>query len=293
VRRAGAGPGTGRWVETSSAVHDAARSSTLRRLAAVGLAGYGVVHLLVAGLVLQLAWRGGGPRSSDQESTADPTGALAVLAGSTAGRWLLALLAVGFAALTVWQAVEVLRHRRAVPQPGPERRAAVLQLLRTVGSALVYGWLTWLTVRAALAGGQQRDDEQRSARGVLALPGGQWLVVGAGVVLVVIGVYQLQKGWRAGFLDELDLDGLPPRLGRLTRVVCQGAFVAKGASFAAVGVVLGWAAATFDPDQATGLDGALQTIVATRYGPWVLTGIAAGFAAFSVYCFTRARHPVS
>lgn len=29
------------------------------------------------------------------------------------------------------------------------------------------------------------------------------------------------------------------------------------------------------------------------YGPWVLTGIAAGFAAFSVHCLTRARHPVS
>ncbi|WP_166503559.1 hypothetical protein [Modestobacter italicus] len=37
------------------AAHDAARSSTLRRLAAVGLAGYGVVHLLVAWLAFQLA----------------------------------------------------------------------------------------------------------------------------------------------------------------------------------------------------------------------------------------------
>ena len=211
----------------------------------------------------------------------------------TAGRLVLVLLAVGFAALTVWQAVEVLRHRRAVPPPGPERRAAVLQLLRTLGSALVYGWLTWLAARAAATGGQQRADEQRSARGVLALPGGQWLVLGAAVVLLVIGVHQVQKGWRSGFLDELDLDGLPPGLGRAARVVCQGAFIAKGASFAAVGVVLGWAAVTVDPAQATGLDGALQTIVATRYGPWVLALIAAGFAAFSVYCFTRARHPVS
>lgn len=278
---------------TTDAVHDAAHSSTLRRLAGVGLAGYGVVHLLVAGLVLQLAWRSGGPRSSGQESTADPTGALAVLAGSTAGRSLLVLLAVGFAALTVWQAVEVLRHRRVVPDPGPERRAAVLQLLRTLGSALVHGWLTWLAGRAALTGGQQRDDEQRSARGVLALPGGEWLVVGAGVVLVGIGVHQVQKGWRAGFLDELDLDGFPRGLGRATRLVCQAAFVAKGVSFAAVGVVLGWAAVTSDPEQATGLDGALQAIVSTQGGPWLLTAIAAGFAAFSVYCFTRARHPVS
>jgi hypothetical protein len=104
-------------VETADAVHDAARSSTLRRLAAIGLAGYGVVHLLVAGLVLQLARRGGG--SGGAESTADPSGALAVLAGSTAGRSLLVLLAAGFAALTVWQAVEVLRPAGCCPPPAP------------------------------------------------------------------------------------------------------------------------------------------------------------------------------
>ena len=88
-------------METADAVHDAPRSSTLRRLAG-------------GGLVLQLARRGGA--SSADESTADPTGALAVLAGSTARRALLVLLAVGFAALTVRQAVEVLRPLR-VPRP--------------------------------------------------------------------------------------------------------------------------------------------------------------------------------
>ena len=76
-------------------------------------------------------------------------------------------------------------------------------------------------------------------------------------------------------------------------MVCQAAFVAEGASSAAVGVVLDWAAVTADPDQGTGLDGALQAIVWTRFGPWVLTGTAVGFAASSVHRSTRARHPVS
>ena len=117
------------------------------------------MHLLVAGLALQLAWRsrpvadanavgpsaagpGGGGSGGSGQSTTDPTGALAVLAESTAGRVLLWLLTVAFAALTLWQAVEVLRHRRSLPRPGGDRRRALLQLLRTLGSAAVYGWLT-------------------------------------------------------------------------------------------------------------------------------------------------------
>ncbi|WP_091537753.1 DUF1206 domain-containing protein [Modestobacter sp. DSM 44400] len=66
----------------------AAHSTTLRRLAAVGLAGYGVVHLLVAWLTVQLAWSSGG---AGQEPTADPAGALAVLAASPGGRGVLGL----------------------------------------------------------------------------------------------------------------------------------------------------------------------------------------------------------
>jgi hypothetical protein len=270
--------------------HTAARSAGLRRLAAVGLAGYGLIHLLVAWLVLQLAW---GERGSASDPGADPSGALAVLAGSEVGRVLLWLLAGGLAGLTVWQAVEVLRSRRSLTGPAAGRRAALLLLARTLGTAVVYGWLPLATARAALSGGQQRDDEQRSVRGVLALPGGQLLVLAAGLVIIGIGGYQVRKGWRAAFRNELDLTAVPQRLRRLTVRLCQAGFLAKGIAFVLVGAVVGGAAVTFDAERATGLDGALRAVVLTPFGPWLLTGIALGLATFSIYCFTRARHPVS
>lgn len=268
----------------------AARSATLRRLAAVGLVGYGLVHLLVAWLAVQLAWDPGGPAAG---RPADPTGALAVLAGSPGGRVLLWLLVVGLAGLTVWQAVELLRSRHTVRARGTDRRTTVLLLARTLGTAVFYGYLTASTTHAALSGGQHRADEQRSVRGVFALPGGQLLVVAVAVVVVVIGAYQVQKGWRTAFLSELDLDTVPDRLRGATLQLCRIGFLAKGLAFLLVGGVLGWAAITFDPAQATGLDGALRTLATAPFGPWLLTAVAAGFATFSVYCFTRARHPVS
>jgi len=59
-----------------------------------------------------------------------------------------------------------------------------------------------------------------------------------------------------------------------------------------VGAVVAWAAATFDPQRATGLDGALRAVADGPCGPWVLTVIAGCLAAFAVYCGARARHPV-
>jgi Domain of Unknown Function (DUF1206) len=268
----------------------AARSTALRRLAALGLGGYGLVHLLVAWLALQLAWN---PRGPESGRTADPTGALAVLAASPGGTVVLWLLAVGLSGLTLWQAVELLRSRHTLATPGPDRRRGLLLLARTLGTACFYGYLTVTAVRAALTGGQHRGDEQRSVQGVLALPGGRALVVGVAVVAVLIGGYQVQKGWRTAFLSELDLDPVPDRLRAVTVLLCRAGFVAKGVAFVLVGGVLGWAAITVDPARATGLDAAFQALAVAPLGPWLLSVIAAGFATFSVYCFTRARHPVS
>ena len=44
------------------------------------------------------------------------------------------------------------------------------------------------------------------------------------------------------------------------------------------------------PDQATGLDGALRTLLGAPFGKVLLTLVALGFAAFAVYSFARARH---
>ena len=270
---------------------DAARSDSLRRMAAVGLLAYALIHLIVGWLAVQLAWRIPGPAQGGGRST-DQSGALTLLARSTVGDALLWVIAVGMAGLAVWQAVEVLRHNRSLPPPGRERWWALLQLVKTVGTALIYGYLAYSAARTALGHGQGRGKETHQVRGVMAWPGGQVIVVVVALVTAGIGVYLAVKGLRSGFLDEIDLDGVAPGVRTLVHRVSQVGFVVKGAALALVGGVVSWAAITFDPSQADGLDGALRTVEGTPSGPWVLTGIAAGLAAYAVYCITRARHPV-
>lgn len=58
-----------------------------------------------------------------------------------------------------------------------------------------------------------------------------------------------------------------------------------------VGGLLGWAAITFDPSRARGLDGALRASLSAPGGQVLLTLVAAGIVAFAVFCFARARCP--
>ena len=62
-------------------------------------------------------------------------------------------------------------------------------------------------------------------------------------------------------------------------------------AFAVVGVLLWLAASSADVSTATGLDGALAAIAGITAGPWLLTAVAGGFAAFGVYALARARYP--
>ena len=273
-------------------VQRAAHSTALRSAARVGLVGYALLHLLVAWLAVQLAWSAGRTRPADGSGTVDQGGAMALLADSPVGPPLLWLLTAGLAGLCLWQAVEVLRHHRTLPAPGPERRRAVVQLTKTVGTAVVYGFLAVSAARVALGHGSRPGEDTRAVRGVLAWPGGQALVVAVGVVVVVIGVYHVRKGLRSDFLDEIDLSTVSPALRAATHRASQAGFVLKGVAFVLVGTVVGWAAAVFDPARATGLDGALRAVAAEPHGGWVLTVVAVGLAAFAVYCLARARHPV-
>ena len=65
----------------------------------------------------------------------------------------------------------------------------------------------------------------------------------------------------------------------------------KGVALVLVGAMVAWAAATFDPARATGLDGALRTILGAPFGKVLLTLVAIGIAAFGAYCLVRARYP--
>ena len=272
--------------------HRAAHSTALRSAARVGLVGYALLHLLVAWLALQLARSAGRTRPDDGRAAVDQSGAMALLADSPVGPLLMWLLTAGLAGLCLWQAVEVLRHHRTLPAPGPGRRDALVHLAKTLGTALVYGSLAVSAARVALGRASDPAADTRAVRGVLAWPGGQALVVAIGAVVVAIGLYHVRKGLRSDFLDEIDLSTVSPALCAVTHRASQAGFVLKGVAFVLVGVVVAWAAATFDPAQATGLDGALRAVAAEPHGGWVLTVVAVGLAAFSVYCLARARHPV-
>lgn len=264
----------------------AADGDGLENLARVGLLSYGVVHLVLAWLALQLAWGvGGGDESADQ------SGALATLSESPIGKPLLWVVALGLIALAVWQALEVVRWRSGWSASGDTRSTAIKRSGKAVVKAIVYAALAVLAIRVATGSGGSSGSEQQTVAGVFGWPGGRWLVGVAGLVVVGVGVYHVYKGVTKSFLKEIDLAEAPASATRLVTRLGQVGYPAKGLALGVVGGLITWAALTFDPEKASGLDGALRTILDAPFGTFLLTLVALGIAAFGAFLFVRARYP--
>lgn len=122
-------------------------------------------------------------------------------------------------------------------------------------------------------------------------PGGRFLVGIAALVLIGVGAYHVRKAVKSSFLKEIDTAKASPGERRLIERLGQVGYPAKGVALAVVGGLIGWAAITFDPEKASGLDGAMRTLLEAPFGRVLLTLVALGFAAFGVFSFCRARYP--
>lgn len=256
----------------------------LTHLARVGLVAYGAVHLLIAVLAARMAL---GLRGADP----DQTGALALVGSGPGGRALLWVIGLGLLCLGLWQAAEVLLWWRGLLDPAHRRRVAVV-CAKCLAKGGVYGFFG---VTALLFGlGLEYEADERLpelTEDVLEIPGGAAAVHLGAAAVVAVGLYTLARGFTGGFMKDVDLPAAPDRWEPVIEGLGRVGYVAKGIAFGLVGVLLWRAASSTDVTDATGLDGAMTAIAGVRAGPWLLAGVAVGFAAFGVYALARARYP--
>jgi hypothetical protein len=256
-----------------------ARSDLLQWLTRAGFIGYGLIHVLVAWLALQIALGQSGAEG-------DQTGALNTLAAQSFGRLLVTAVAVGLAAMAVWQVLEAaIGHR---DERGAMRGA---ERLTSVARAVVYAYLGLTAVkvlRGAKAGAA--DQQQQTTSDMMSQPDGRLLVGVAGFVLALVGLGLIVYGLSKRFEKHLATGRMSRRTRDISRWLGIGGYVAKGIAYGLAGLLLVQAAVTYDPSKARGLDGALRTLADRPYGGLLLGVVALGIAAFSAFCVVQARY---
>ncbi|MGJ6979183.1 DUF1206 domain-containing protein [Aestuariimicrobium soli] len=253
--------------EVRKQAHRVGESPVVEAGARAGYVASGIVHLLIAWIAAQLAVGG-------RSENADQSGAFRALAGNPLGVVLMVAMVVGLALLAVWQLTEAVR--------ASEWKDRVKPLGKCVAYlALASPAVTLLVSHRADSGGQT----EQTTRTVLSAPGGQVLVVAAGLVVVGVGAYHVYKGATRKFLDDL-----VTHPGRAAQVLGTVGYIAKGVALLVAGGLLAWAGISGDTDQARGLDGAFKAVLSVSFGRVLVVVMAVGFVCFAAYCVLRARH---
>jgi hypothetical protein len=269
--------------EIEDAVKEAvsAVSPWLERLARLGYVAKGTVYLVIGLLAVRVAINGYG-------RTEDAQGALYTIEQQPFGRLLLAVAALGFLGYAVWLFV---RASLDVDHKGSNFRG-VLKRTGYAITAMVHLGLTYLAVRMIFQVGHGNSDRSAVAWTALLMqqPYGIWLVGLVGLTIIGIGLYRFYQAYTAGFQQEMKLAEMEPPEKLWTTWLGRLGLTAQGIVFWVIGGFFIQAAVKFDPSEARGLDGALQSLAVQPFGQILLGVVALGLTAHGIYLFSQARY---
>lgn len=272
-------------MRNSTLTSDVDGSDVLDHGVRAGLIAYGIVHLVVAWMGVQLALGDSGGKASQ-------TGALQQLAENGAGRLSLYAAALGFAALVIWQGAEAVVGHKS--EDGGKR---IFKRAASGVKAVVYATLAFSSVTIASGSGSGGGSKGGSKSGtdgytaqLMSAPGGQILVGLVGLAIVGAGGYLAYKGVAQKFTKRIKTEGTSGDTRKPVIVLGTVGYVAKGVALAAIGLLFVTAALQHDASESGGLDQALHTLQQQPFGRPLLIGVALGFGCYGVFCFFWARY---
>lgn len=154
---------------------------------------------------------------------------------------------------------------------------------------LGYSGLAFTAGQLVVASGRGGSPQDWTSS-VLSLPFGWMLVLGVGVGVVAYGLHQLYQAYQAEFEQHLDRGQMGKWVGSLLTQGGRFGMAARGAVIAIAGGFIVVAAWRFDPNEATGLGGALRALLREPFGPWLLGAVALGLIAYGLLMLAVARY---
>jgi hypothetical protein len=261
---------------TAEQVHE---SDWLDHAIRAGLVAYGVVHLLVAWLAIQLAL-------GEKEDQASNSGALHYLSQQPLGGVLVWGVAIGMFLLVLWRLLEFAFGYRDESDDTKRWRKRATSL----GKAIIYGAIGWSAVQTATGSGGGKGGTDSTTAKLMDLPAGPWIVGAVGLAIIAYGGSLVYRGWSEKFREHLDAQGQSGKDGSAYVMAGKVGYIAKGIAIGLVGSLFVYAAFTHNAKKSGGLDQALQNVLDVPFGQVLLIAVGLGIAAYGVFCFARAKH---
>lgn len=258
-------------VDPAAAAHQVARHPWFERLARLGYVANGILHATMGVLAAVVATGG--------HATADQSGAMRALSAQPFGVVLLWICAAGALLLGLWSLAQLFL---------PEKQ--LKDRFKFAGTAIVFLIVGFTFGRFALGNPSDSSKSTTSLSGELmkSFVGRSVLVI-IGLVVLGMACYYVYKGVSKKFLKDLERSS-SREISTTIKYTGMIGYPAKGLVLGALGLLFIVATVQGDPEEASGIDGALKAIRDQSFGPVVLAAIGAGLVIYALYLILRARY---
>lgn len=268
--------------ETVKAAEETVRKPFVRKIARLGFYTKGFLFIVIGilGVMVATGQPGG--------ELADATGALARIAKLEFGRILLIIFIAGAVGHGFWN---VLRGVADVDGAGKKWQGIVKRSI-AVGIGVFYVWLAFAAFNILITEAVEKrgGEVQRTiAQIFLAIPLGVILLFLIGLITIGAGIHECYSGISGKYQENFRLFSLGKGQLRLIKILGILSFTARAAIFCLVGYFFIYAAVTYNPNEAIGIDGALAILASTNYGKTILFFTAAGLVSHGVLSLYEAR----
>jgi hypothetical protein len=251
----------------------------------IGWAAKGVVYAIAGVLAITVALKSVG-WSSSTNGEASPTGAIKTVRNTAGGAVLLWVLAIGMLLYAAWRLVSALMPGRADAKDWVKRIGYLV-------SAVIYATFAITAISLARSRTASADGNKKVTsltQRIMSHSEGRLVIGAVGAIVIGVGLYRLAKGLKREVNDELDLSGMSAQRVQWTQKLGAIGEIGRGVGIGLVGFFLVRAAITFDPNQATGLDGALRRLAVQTWGAVVVAVVGVGFVCYGVFCLATFTH---
>ena len=259
-----------------------ASASAIKLLARLGFATIGIVYVLMGMLALLAAI------GQHRRASADKEEAVQRLQELPGGSLLLGLIAVGLLGYILW------RFTQAIGDTEGKGSGAKGLSFRVwyICSGLFYAGLALFAGRLALNGHASKggDTSETLTAKVLSWPGGDWLIILAGLVVIGAGLFQGYRAYSGRLESDVNASSLSAAQQRLVYRAAQVGVTARGVVVGIIGYFFVQAGLQSRASAVGSTDEAFDLLAAM--GPAALGIVAAGLVTYGLYSLVQARYPI-
>lgn len=270
------------------AAQEAADSTWFERTARGGFLANGLVHAILGVTAVAVGF--------GRSGEADETGAMQQIAAKPFGMVLIAVCLIGCALMALWCLVNAffgsssLRGAASHSPQHREGRRRWVDFFKMFGSALVYGAIALTFSQFVFGGGSDSGRATSQASTTLAkAPGGLYILMAIGGVIIIVGIAFCINGVVANWKDDLRM---PRRSLVRALLLATGVigYLGKGVTLLAMGILVFVSALTGDPEEFTGIDGALKSMRDQPFGPYLMLAVGIGLVLYGMFLGLRSRY---